>query len=223
MIKQRVQNILGDLERVRENLLALSDDIWLNIDHNDTDALQEGVRFKKEYNEKLAAFDQLATELSILVQQFTNVGIDFPEPETGKQGYHVEERVVKELNKQKGHTLDEDFSYKRPIAFILKGMVVKPVTTWKRLYEQFLLLLADMDRTRFDALPVNPDYESTHGNKAFSRNLEEFRAALVLQGGVYAESNLSANHICNRMKQLLKTFGIQDSEMVIYLRQDRDA
>ena len=41
-----IRNILQDLERVRENMLALSDDIWLSIDHNDPDALQEGVEFK---------------------------------------------------------------------------------------------------------------------------------------------------------------------------------
>jgi hypothetical protein len=44
-MKERVREILTDLERVRENLLALSDDIWLGIDHNDTDALRAGVEF----------------------------------------------------------------------------------------------------------------------------------------------------------------------------------
>ena len=43
-----IRDILRDLDRVRENMLALSDDIWLSIDHNDPDALQDGVEFKKE-------------------------------------------------------------------------------------------------------------------------------------------------------------------------------
>ena len=29
-----IRDILQDLERTRENMLALSDDIWLSIDHN---------------------------------------------------------------------------------------------------------------------------------------------------------------------------------------------
>ena len=45
----RTRHILEDLEAVRENLLALSDDIWLSIDHND--ALVEGVQFKQAYNQ----------------------------------------------------------------------------------------------------------------------------------------------------------------------------
>ncbi len=32
---ERTLQILRDLELVRENLLALSDEIWLSIDHND--------------------------------------------------------------------------------------------------------------------------------------------------------------------------------------------
>ena len=35
----RTRHIREDLEAVRENLLALSDDIWLSIDHNDPEAL----------------------------------------------------------------------------------------------------------------------------------------------------------------------------------------
>ena len=55
----RTRQILEDLEAVRENLLALSDDIWLSIDHNDPAALEEGVAFKRAYNAKAAAFDTL--------------------------------------------------------------------------------------------------------------------------------------------------------------------
>lgn len=39
---ERTRQILEDLEGVRENLLALSDDIWLSIDHNDPQALDAG-------------------------------------------------------------------------------------------------------------------------------------------------------------------------------------
>lgn len=43
----RIRSILEQLEQTREDLLALSDDIWLSIDHNDSQALEEGVAFKK--------------------------------------------------------------------------------------------------------------------------------------------------------------------------------
>ena len=40
----RTRDILEDLEAVRENLLALSDDIWAGIDRQDLAAFDEGVR-----------------------------------------------------------------------------------------------------------------------------------------------------------------------------------
>jgi hypothetical protein len=64
----RTRAILEDLEAARENLLALSEEIWLSIDHNDPESLEDGVQFKRAYNEKLAAFDALASDLSTMIQ-----------------------------------------------------------------------------------------------------------------------------------------------------------
>lgn len=36
MTDRRIRGILEQLEQVREDLLALSDDIWSSIDHNDS-------------------------------------------------------------------------------------------------------------------------------------------------------------------------------------------
>jgi hypothetical protein len=36
--KERIQNILEQLDQTNEDLLALSNDIWLSIDHNDNQA-----------------------------------------------------------------------------------------------------------------------------------------------------------------------------------------
>src|SRR5947209_2973274 len=92
---ERTRQILEDLEAVRENLLALSDDIWNAIDHNDPQALEEGVQFKRAYNEKMAGFDQVAVELSRLTQQYTAVRLEAAE-ETGAGDRERNERIVAE-------------------------------------------------------------------------------------------------------------------------------
>ncbi len=74
-----IREILRDLERVRENMLALSDDIWLGIDHNDPEALDAGYTFKRDYNKRMIEFDRLASEISDLVQTFTAVKIEGPD------------------------------------------------------------------------------------------------------------------------------------------------
>ena len=75
-VKRKIRTILSDLECVRENLLSLSDDIWLDIDHNDSEALREGTEFKLAYNEKMAEFGSVADDLSHLIHQFAGVDLE---------------------------------------------------------------------------------------------------------------------------------------------------
>ena len=63
-MNDRTRAILEDLEAVRENLLALSDDIWAGIDRQDLAAFDEGVRFMRSYVERMPEFDRLAADLS---------------------------------------------------------------------------------------------------------------------------------------------------------------
>lgn len=218
----RIRSILEQLEQTREDLLALSDDIWLSIDHNDPQALDEGVAFKKAYNSKMAAFDQLASELSVLVQQFTAVKLDEPAV-TGDQAPNVKERLIRDLDQRQAHGLDEDFTFKRPYGFQFEDEAQVEVHTWRRLYELVCLYLARHAPERFAQLPENPSFTTRRGNPGFSRDPQTLRSAMTLPSGVYAEVNLSANHLRDQIKTLLEVFEIERTAMRIYLRQDRDA
>lgn len=46
---------------------------------------------------------------------------------------------------------------------------------------------------------------------------------LTLLGGIYAETNLSANHICAAICTIFEIFSIPLTSCTIFLRQDRDA
>jgi hypothetical protein len=218
----RIRNILEQLEQTREDLLAVSDDIWLSIDHNDTEALEEGVAFKKEYNAKMAAFDQLAGEISTLVQQFTAVKLN--EAATpANQTPQGNERIIRDLDQRQAHGLDEDLTFKRPYGFQLGDEAQAEVNTWRRLYELVCRHLARRDPDRFARLPENPSFTTRRGNSNFSHDPQALRSAMTLPSGVYAEVNLSANHLRDLIKALLEVFGIERQTFRIYLRQDRDA
>src|SRR6185312_6664206 len=143
----RTRRILEDLEAVRENLLALSDDIWRSIDHNDPDALEAGVEFKRAYNAKAADFDRVATELSALIQQYTSVRLEEAE-ESGGEDREQNERIIAELNREEPHSLDEDFTYKRPHGYILAGQAATGITTWQRLFDLVCRQLIARDQGR---------------------------------------------------------------------------
>lgn len=190
----RTRQILEDLEAVRENLLALSDDIWLSIEHNDPAALETGVEFKRAYNAKAAAFDVLASELSALVQQYTGARLEQTE-QTGGADREQNERIVAELNRDEPHGLEEDFTYKRPYGFILDGQGTTGVTTWQRLYELVCRQLCARDFDRFRGLCEHPDFVSSRGRHTVAVDASSLRKPLAVDEGLFVEANLSARAI----------------------------
>ncbi len=218
----RTREILEDLEAVRENLLALSDEIWQSIDHNDPDGLEEGVRFKRAYNEKMAAFDTLVSELSVMVQQFTSVRLGEHE-EIGGEDESENVRIIQALNREEPHSIDEDFTFKRPHGFILDGQATTGITTWRRVFELVCQQLQRRDLQRFAELPENPDFISNRGHPSFSQGTEQLRSACAIRDGLYAEVNLSANGIRDTIRRLLATFEIPKDRLQLFLREDRDA
>lgn len=218
----RIREVLADLETVRENLLAFSDDLWLDIEHNDNAALEEGVAFKRDFNERFAAFEKVAGELSELVQRFTKVRPQDLE-ETGSSGSDENARIIRELDRHKPYPLDADLTYKRPHGFILNGRATVGVATWRRVYELICLQLLERNRSRFLELPEHPALRSKRGHNAFSRNAGTLRSPFLIAEGIYAEVNLSANHMRDAIRDVLKFFGTPEENLQLFLRQDRDA
>jgi hypothetical protein len=221
-VHDRIRNILEDLEAVRENPLALSDDVWLSIDHNDSQGLEEGVRFKRAYNEKMAAFDGLASDLSAMVQQFTTVRLEAAE-QTGGESHDENARLIRDLDRDEPHSIEESFTYRRPHGFVLDGQAATGVTIWRRLYELVCQQLARRDAARFRGLPDNPRFRSNRGHPEFARDPSVLRSAAPLADGVHAEINHSANGLAAVIRDLLTEFEIPPDQLRIYLRQDRDA
>lgn len=218
----RTREILEDLEAVRENLLALSDDIWSGIDRQDLSAFDEGVGFIRSYLEKINEFDRLADGLSMLIQQYTLVFLESSE-DSGEEDFERNERIIQELNREEPHTLVENFTYKRPHGFILDGRAVSGVTTWQRLYELVCRRLYLRDSNRFISLIDHPDFISNRGNHSVSRDPESLRKPFDVGDRLYVECNLSANGIRDMIHQLLVAFEISPDDFRIFLRQVRDA
>jgi hypothetical protein len=222
---QPIRNILRDFDNIRENLLAFSDDVWLNIDHNDTQAMKTGIVFKEKLNAQLDAFGKLSETMTRLVQEYTQVqteGEASPETEVGKTAAD-NTRIIKELNRSEPHALSEDFTYMRPCGFVLDGKGYQDVTTWTRVYELVLRQLAKKDPVLFKALPENPATITRRDNPHFSRKPAGLRKALALPNGIHAETNLSANDLCTSIRTLLNIFSLPLTSCTLFLRQDRDA
>lgn|SRR5574344_1835427 len=220
---QTVSAILSDLSSVRENLLSLSDDIWISIDHNDTERMKEGVQFKEEFNTLFEQFEQTSQSLSTLIRQFTGVKETDPEKQLKKTDSPENERLIIALNKKEPHYLEEDFTFKRPFAFVLKGQAFSGTETWHDVYIQVCVCLAKQNRDTFEKVLTEKTFLSSHGRKYFSRDVADLRMPGKVIDDIYAECNLSANDLAKEMRVLLGVYDINIKDMIIYLREDRNA
>lgn len=207
-MKERIQQILTELERVQENLLSLSDDVWLSIDHNNSQALQKGVEFKLAFNEKLDGFNQITSDILELVQNFTNIHVETVA--VAQKGSPEHEGIIRELDSNQPHTLEESFTY-------------KGVNTWRHLYKLFCKQLAANELNRFKNLVESSDAKTVRGGAVFTNKPTSLIRPLEVASGIYAEGNLSANAVRDKIKFLLSVFRIDSQELSIYLREDRNA
>jgi len=176
----------------------------------------------RSYVEKMTEFDRLAADLSVLIQQYTQVSLEATE-ETGQEDRERNERIIRDLNRDEPHSLDEEFTYKRPHGFILAGQATSGITTWQRLYELVCRQLYQRDAGRFVSLIEHPEFISNRGHHSVTRDPGSLRKALDVEQGLFVECNLSANGIRDMLRRLLAVFEIEWNQLRLFLRQDRDA
>lgn len=223
MTKDKIKDILDRIDTLQEQLLSLPDDMLLSIDPRDNESLEQGLMFIKTYNENLNQFTLSSTKLAEQVKTYLGINPEEDELEQETQNRQKRDRIIKELDKTSPHTLEEDFTYKRPYGFILQDSAVKGLKTWKNMYLHVLNLLNKKAPEKFALLPKEEKFISKRGNPLFSITGNELRVAEKLSDGFFVEVNLSANMIRNNIKELLGYFDMEPLVMKIYLREDRDA
>ncbi len=219
----RISKIKIALEQLSEDLLALSDDIWLSIDHNDSQALDLGYCLKKEYNEQIDTFSKVVQNIGSTLVQFENICLlndsSTPIHDSGNQG---RENKNIEFNENQAHSINEDFCYKRPCGMKLENQIY-PGDTWKAIYRKTIKHLSDKSPDIFSQLPESGFAKGRRKDKVYvALTPDSMKCPENIAGGLYFETNLSANSIRDSIHKLLRVFFIPDSEIVFYLREDKE-
>ncbi|TNJ35939.1 hypothetical protein [Prosthecochloris vibrioformis] len=223
MNQEKIRELLDTLNSLQENLLGLPDDMLLGIDPRDNESLEQGSRFIIDYNNSLGLFVESSSKIASLIKAHFRIDPEKDEVVEESANRQQRERLIAELDQTVPHTLEENFTYKRPFGFILGETAVKGLKTWKSLYLSVLDILQSADPEKFAALPHTDRFISNRGNPLFSNNHSILRVGEKLPSGLYTEVNLSANMIRNNLYDLLEHFGYDPKAMKIYLREDRDA
>jgi hypothetical protein len=223
MNQEKIRELLDTLNSLQENLLGLPDDMLLNIDARDNDSLEQGTRFIIDYNNSLGQYVESSLKIASLIKAHFRIDPEKDEVVEESANRQQRERLIAELDQTIPHTLNENFTYKRPYGFILGDTAVKGLKTWKSLYLYVLDILQTDDSKKFSVLPQTERFISNRGNPLFSADQAILRVGEKLPSGLYAEVNLSANMIRDNLHDLLEHFGLDPRTMKIYLREDRDA
>jgi hypothetical protein len=212
---RRVVGILTDLEGVNEDLLNLYEDIKDNIDPRDAASRLQGPRDLAEYAEKLGAFEQAAADLRALVERITHVDM---------RSYAVSAPAEQPsaLAGLKAHSPSEWFTSTHIVGFTLFGQPFI-VSKWYRFYATLLQQFAARYPERFQALPDSFPYNADQHYTSFSRAPDGYRIPLELPYGVYTNVAMAVKGMIVNVRRLLEYFNVPESELVIYLREDRDA
>jgi hypothetical protein len=223
MVEARIEAILASIANVNDDLLSLSDDLWLSIEHNDSDAVRQGAELKVAYNDAVTAFARASAEVARLLQERARSEAS---PRAGN-GDRVDpaprQRIVRGLDMRQAHSLTEDFRYKRPYAFVIEGGDPVEASAWQQVYEGVWRQLATKDPRRAAAVPDAAAFTSSRGNRYFSRSQGDLRDGRKYWSDIWVEVNLSANQIRDNIARLLDHFGLPHSASAVYLREDRDA
>ncbi len=220
--EKTISSILKDLTNVHENLLSLSNDIWNSIDHNNPEKLDEGYQFKKEFNHFLDDFEKNKNDISVLVSQFTGVKLD-EQPKEVKKEDSENLRLIKELDKNEPHKITEDFTFKRPTAFIFNGCAYTDLNNWTDFFIQFAACAAKNNPAKLKEMAELPELISKQNRKYYSTEIGDLRKPVKIMNDFYVETNLSANDFAKRISEILNNLGMNTSDITIYLRQDRNA
>ncbi len=220
---KKIQHILGQLAEVNEQLISLADDIWLGIDPLDNESIVAGAQFLQDYNQSTDQLSQAAAAIEQQLSQYFQQDSENLQPviEHGSDDTQKNQRMIKELDRSKAYSLHDNFTFKRPYGFVLNGIAYTQITTWKAIYLKVLDILHSAEPDKFAGLVTEQRFVSSRGNPLFAHQKDKLRVAQSLPAGFYTEVNMSANTIKNTLLQVLDYFSIDESNIKIYLREDR--
>ena len=217
-----ISSILEDLTNVHENMISLSNDIWSSIDHNNTENLEKGYQLKKEFNRLLDEFDQNKNSICTLISEFTGVQID-RRPKIVYNEHFENQRIIKELDKTKPHEVTENFTFKRPTAFIFNNCAYTNLHSWTDLFVQFVSCMTKLNPSKLKEMADLPEFISKQNRKYYSADKKDLRTPVKIMNDFYVETDLSANEFAKRIIEIINHFGMKNSDITIYLWQDRNA
>ena len=173
--------------------------------------------------ENIAIYEKQLENMKSLLEPEQEVAI-IPEEDDEQ----TEQKVIPNYNEylvdmEMPHTLYEDYTHKRPYAFVLNEKQKVEVKTWQEMLLKTCEILASVDREKFASFQSDI---KMNGKKVryFSADSSKIRKPVTVQGtDIYIETNMSSNGIRNLIVKMLQQYGMKISDFKLFLRADYSA
>lgn len=204
-LNNSLNSTLEIIERTRAAVSGSVPKLYQNGRHDEVENFTNADKQLMEMENYLREFANIEKE-NHTEKSFTNETSYKPDYDS----YKVDETEV--------HNLDEDFSNKRPIGFLLEGKRYS-VRNWNRLLVMVCEILSQKNSTLFQSFPED---ESMQGRTRtyFSRKPMKYSCKKVGGTNIYVLTNNNGNGNCSIIIKMLEKYNIPTTSMEIYLRAD---
>lgn len=127
------------------------------------------------------------------------------------------EKQEKNEDKDVVHYLYEDFTGKKPFGFKIEDSGFTKVSSWKEMLVKTCKLLHRKDSKKFLNFE-NISYLNGKTRKHFTKDKSLLNNPELINGEIYAETNLSSKGTCKLIKNIIKEYDYNIKDYRIYLK-----
>jgi hypothetical protein len=234
-----VQSLRRQLERMGQELAAVSAEIWRDIDHNDPAGLEKGVAYKQRFNQSRGPLEAAVADMIGLLRDYPLGGpapgdAVAPPKKTvslaaapasdmasipAEPSSQAAATVVGAVRKPPAPAVAGDLGQKVPFGFVLGGQTYTSASAWPLFYEALLGELYARAPERLSRLAEDGSRLQRAGKPLFAKLAERLDDPLPVADGLFAEADLSPGDLIEAIKGLLGEIGFPLDSFKILLKE----
>lgn len=232
------QALRRQLERMGQELEAVSAEIWRNIDHNNPAGLERGVAYKQRFNQRRGPLEAAVADMVALLRDYPLsdpgpgeavtppkvVSVPAPPPPAPVAHPAVHPAAGRAAasqarEPQPAATLGGDLGQKVPFGFVLGGQTYTSASAWPLFYEALLEELYERAAEKLSRLADEGSGFLRGGKPLFARLPDRLDDPLPVAEALFAEADLAPEDLIAVIKDLLGKIGYPLESFKILLKE----
>jgi hypothetical protein len=232
-IDETLREVRDRIERMHGQLEKLSSAIWHDIEHDDPERLEAGVRFKQSYNERRSALQETMDGMLALLSKYPQAG---PGSGVAERKEETVEPAAASAVESSGQSTAEPadqlsvepiaaspvatgLEQKVPFGFVLGGQTYTSASAWPLFYEALLQELHNRAPEKLSRLADSPGGFQQAERPLFARAPDPLDDPLPIADAIFAEADMAPETMLQVIKRLIEYMGYPLESFKILLKE----